>query len=149
MIATAPRQDLVAAQSDVADAPDPAALGFGALLRHYRLESGLSQEALAQRAGLSTLSIGAVERGTRRAPHQATVDALAGALDLGESGRVALEAAVTRSRGPRRLATVVPVPTSAPQTGTTPGFDNGPHRETLRRQRSVTRGNAPAVHSPR
>ena len=128
MIATAPREDLTALQHEFAEAPDPAALGFGALLRRFRLESGLSQEALAERAELSTITIGALERSTRRVPHQASVDALARALDLGKPEWAALEAAVTRSRGPRRLARVVPVPTSAPQAGTTPGSDDGPHR---------------------
>src|SRR3954453_972094 len=105
MIATTPREDPIALRSEFAEAPDNAALGFGALLRHYRLESGLSQEALAERAGLSMAAISALERGTRSAPYRATVGALAAALELGRPERAALEAAVTRARGPRVEAT--------------------------------------------
>jgi transcriptional regulator with XRE-family HTH domain len=41
---------------------DPA---FGALLRRYREEAGLTQEALAERAGLSARGISDLERGIR------------------------------------------------------------------------------------
>ena len=36
---------------------------FGALLKHYRLAAGLSQEALAARASLSARTISDLERG--------------------------------------------------------------------------------------
>src|SRR3954468_24576201 len=114
MIATTPREDLIALRSEFAEAPDNAALGFGALLRHFRLESGLSQEALAERAGLSMAAVSALERGTRSAPYQATVRALAAALELARPERAALEAAVTRSRAPRPVAIVAPAPAPAP-----------------------------------
>src|SRR4051794_31800982 len=50
---------------------------FGALLRRYRQAAAFSQEVLAARAGLSAVAISALERGTRRAPHLATVEMLA------------------------------------------------------------------------
>lgn len=49
----------------MADEPIPA---FGALLRRYRLAAGLTQEALAERAGLSGDAVGVLERGARQAP---------------------------------------------------------------------------------
>ncbi len=41
---------------------------FGALLKRYRLEAGLSQEALAARAELSTRAISDLERGVKHTP---------------------------------------------------------------------------------
>jgi len=39
---------------------------FGTVLREYRLKAGLSQEALAYRAGVHPTYVGLVERGKRR-----------------------------------------------------------------------------------
>src|SRR5215216_13944 len=78
---------------------DPAA-SFAALLRRHRVATGLSQEALAERAGLSARAISDLERGARRAPYRETVRLLADALDLMPSDHVALEAVVDRGRGP-------------------------------------------------
>ncbi len=55
---------------------------FGDLLRGYRLAAGLSQEALADRAGLSAHAISDLERGARRFPYPDTVQRLATALAL-------------------------------------------------------------------
>jgi tetratricopeptide (TPR) repeat protein/transcriptional regulator with XRE-family HTH domain len=55
---------------------------FGDLLRRYREAAGLTQAALAERAGLSTRGISALERGQRRLPQRATVELLARALAL-------------------------------------------------------------------
>jgi predicted ATPase/DNA-binding XRE family transcriptional regulator len=74
-----------------------AAPAFGALLRRWRVAAGLSQEALAERAGLSSDAVAALERGRRRAPRRGTVALLADALGVGASGLAALEEAV----GPR------------------------------------------------
>lgn len=41
---------------------------FGTLLRSHRVEAGLSQERLAERAGLSARGISDLERGERQAP---------------------------------------------------------------------------------
>ena len=54
---------------------------FGAALRRRRLAAGLSQEALAGRAGLSLRGVSDLERG-RRAPRPETVRLLAEALGL-------------------------------------------------------------------
>src|SRR5579859_1760930 len=55
---------------------------FGALLRSYRTRAGLTQEELAERAGLSRRGIADLERGARRAPHADTVQRLGAALEL-------------------------------------------------------------------
>ena len=70
---------------------------FGTLLRHYRLAAGLSQEALAERARMSTNGISALERGYRRTPQRETLALLAGALALNDEQREEFEAAAARS----------------------------------------------------
>src|SRR5207253_11191342 len=74
---------------------------FGALLKRYRVAAGLSQEALAERARLSTRGISDLERGRHRLPYRDTVARLAEALELDVAERTALEAA---SRGLRDAA---------------------------------------------
>jgi DNA-binding XRE family transcriptional regulator len=44
--------------------------GFGTLLRRYRQAAGLSQEELAERAGLSARTVGDLERGVSHAPRK-------------------------------------------------------------------------------
>ncbi|HEX6655801.1 MAG TPA: LuxR C-terminal-related transcriptional regulator [Candidatus Limnocylindria bacterium] len=80
------------------------AAGFAALLRQYRLAAGLSQQALAERAGLSAHAVSALERGARRVPYRATLEALAEGLGLSDAEQAALEATVPRVRGPRGVA---------------------------------------------
>lgn len=55
---------------------------FGSLLRRHRVLAGLSQEALAARAGLSRRGIADLERGARRSPYPDTARRLAAALRL-------------------------------------------------------------------
>ncbi|TDD98081.1 ATP-binding protein [Jiangella asiatica] len=55
---------------------------FAALLRRHRQAAGLSQEELAEKAGLSSDAVAALERGRRRAPRPLTVRLLATALNL-------------------------------------------------------------------
>jgi predicted ATPase/transcriptional regulator with XRE-family HTH domain len=74
---------------------------FGAMLRRYRLAAGLSQEALAQRAGLSARGISDLERGVRRSPQRETVRRLVAALDLTAADVPSLEATIDRRRGLR------------------------------------------------
>lgn len=61
---------------------------FGVLLRHHRGASRLSQEQLAERAGLSVRAISDLERGVNRQPRRATADLLADALQLTEPSRM-------------------------------------------------------------
>jgi predicted ATPase/DNA-binding XRE family transcriptional regulator len=76
------------------DAAETAAPAFGALLRGYRERARLSQEELAEQAGVSWQAIGALERGERRRPYPATVRGLAEALGLAEEEQAELLAAV-------------------------------------------------------
>ena len=69
---------------------------FGALLRRYREVAGLSQEELADRAGLTAKGVGALERGERQRPYPQTLRQLADALGLGDAERAILSAAVPR-----------------------------------------------------
>jgi non-specific serine/threonine protein kinase len=73
---------------------------FGELLRQYRLAAGLTQEALAERAGLSGQSLSLLETGKRQAPYRHTMALLVRALGLSAEQVARLEAAVMRSRLP-------------------------------------------------
>ena len=75
---------------------------FGELLRDHRRKAGYSQEALAERAGLSAGAIAALEQGLRRAPYRDTVDALAEALDLADVARREFEESAASARARRR-----------------------------------------------
>ncbi|HET7036085.1 MAG TPA: helix-turn-helix domain-containing protein [Thermomicrobiaceae bacterium] len=73
-------------------------VSFGGLLKLYRSRSGLTQEELAERAGLSARGISDLERGLRQAPHRDTVQMLADALTLTPDDRARLARAVDRRR---------------------------------------------------
>ena len=66
------------------------AIRFGEHLRTLRERAGLTQEGLAERAGLSAQAVAALESGRRRRPYLATLQALADALGLEAEGRNAL-----------------------------------------------------------
>jgi transcriptional regulator with XRE-family HTH domain len=66
---------------------------FGALLKQYRRARHLTQEALAEQAGLSTNAINSLERGVRQRPYPDTVARLAEALRLSAEERAGLEMA--------------------------------------------------------
>src|SRR6266852_9924438 len=69
---------------------------FADLLRQHRLAAGLTQEALAERAGLSLRGVSDLERGARRAPHRDTVRRLTAALGLDAAEQGAAMAATAR-----------------------------------------------------
>ena len=75
------------------------------MLRQLRLRARLTQEGLAERAGVSVATIGALEEGLRRRPYPHTVAALAQALTLSVDEREALEAVVPLPTEARPLAT--------------------------------------------
>jgi predicted ATPase/transcriptional regulator with XRE-family HTH domain len=66
---------------------------LGELLRRHRTEATLSQEQLAERAGLSVRAISDLERGVHRAPRLESVRMLADALSLSNTDRAVLLAA--------------------------------------------------------
>jgi WD40 repeat protein/transcriptional regulator with XRE-family HTH domain len=65
---------------------------FGALLRRHRIDAGLTQAALAERALLSVRAVQHLEAG-RGQPYQETARRLADALQLDRAAREALQAA--------------------------------------------------------
>src|SRR5262245_44499502 len=85
-------------------------VSFGALLRELRLAAGLTQEALAERAGLGTRSIQQLEAGVGR-PRRHTIASLARALALSDEERAGFEAA---ANGPPRQRTGMAAPAPAP-----------------------------------
>jgi predicted ATPase/DNA-binding XRE family transcriptional regulator len=74
------------------------------------MAAGFSQEHLARLARISVESVGALERGTRRAPHRETVQLIAEALRLDEPDRAQLEAVADGARSRGRRSTVAPTP---------------------------------------
>jgi predicted ATPase/class 3 adenylate cyclase len=87
-------------------------LAFGELLRRYRLAAGMTQEMLAERAGLSARGVQDLERGVRQTPNADTARRLAEALDLAESDRATLQSArqpadIQRAAAPGPLTGIV------------------------------------------
>jgi predicted ATPase/DNA-binding XRE family transcriptional regulator len=75
---------------------------FGDMLRRVRVAAGLTQEALAERAGLSVRGISDLERGVNRTPRKDTVALLAEALQPAGDDHAAF-AAAAGGRGPRAV----------------------------------------------
>jgi len=87
---------------------------FGVVLKHLRLAAGLTQEALAERAGVSSRAVGDLERQPDRIPRLETITLLAEALGLDREERAQLLAAARpESAGP---AIVAPEDWSEPPT---------------------------------
>lgn len=84
---------------------DVQASTFGDVLRRLRLQAGMTQEGLAERAGVSAKAVSELERDASRIPRLDTVARLAAALDLDASQRARL---LTRARPV--LGTSAPVP---------------------------------------
>jgi predicted ATPase/transcriptional regulator with XRE-family HTH domain len=73
---------------------------FAALLRRFRRERHLTQEQLAERAGVSPAAISLLERGLTHAPQKATMQLLVAALRLTSDEAAALETAARQARWP-------------------------------------------------
>jgi transcriptional regulator with XRE-family HTH domain len=69
---------------------------FGSHLRALRETAGLTQEELAERAGVTSYAISALERGRRQRPYPHTVRSLADALGASDEQRARLLASVPR-----------------------------------------------------
>jgi transcriptional regulator with XRE-family HTH domain len=79
--------------------PDPhRQLRFADQLRRHRASAGLTQEMLAERAGLSARAISDLERGAHQAPQHATVQLLVAALGLSPPDAERFAAAANRRR---------------------------------------------------
>jgi tetratricopeptide (TPR) repeat protein/DNA-binding XRE family transcriptional regulator len=94
---------------------------FGSQLGAWRRSAGLSQEELAERAGLSVRTISSLERGRTRAPYQESLHRLADALGLDAATRAEFFAAAGR-----RLAGAAAEPGQGPGSGSGPGPGSGP-----------------------
>jgi tetratricopeptide (TPR) repeat protein/transcriptional regulator with XRE-family HTH domain len=93
----------------------PSHLPFGTVLRRHRLAASLTQQELAERAGISVRRLGAMERGVPHAPRKDTLALLAQALALSPQEQAALGEAARRLRG-----AAPPAPTQRYGTGAPP-----------------------------
>jgi predicted ATPase/DNA-binding XRE family transcriptional regulator len=101
---------------------------LGASLRKLRLMAGMTQEELAERAGISARTVSDVERGLRTVVHHDTAHRLASALGLAEEQRRTFDAlARGREAGPLQ----VPAAGRLPQVPT-PLLGRSHDLETLR-----------------
>ena len=83
---------------------------FAHILRALREERLLTQEGLAERAGLTVKAVGALERGERRRPYPHTVRSLVEALALDDDERARLLATL-----PSRSGATAPAEPEAPE----------------------------------
>ncbi|GCD32813.1 hypothetical protein OEIGOIKO_00531 [Streptomyces chrestomyceticus JCM 4735] len=90
----------------------PADGDFGALLHGLRRGAGLTQEELAQAAGISVRALSYMERGRSRGPQRRTVQALATALRLSPQDARELERLASLGR-PRRPGAAQVLPPAA------------------------------------
>jgi transcriptional regulator with XRE-family HTH domain/tetratricopeptide (TPR) repeat protein len=77
-------------------AVDPPVVAFAGLLRQLRMSAGLSQEELAETAGVGTRTVSDLERGVALTARKDTARLLADALNLSGTDRAAFEAAARR-----------------------------------------------------
>lgn len=96
-------------------APSPS---FAQLLRRYRHVAALTQEQLAERAGLSARAVSDLERGENRMPRRDTLELLADALELSVDERAILDGTIRRTRddahpAERAVADTTPRPSDA------------------------------------
>lgn len=87
---------------------------FGGLLRRRRTEAQLTQEQLAELAGVSSRTVGDVERGVVRVPRKSSLDALADALALAGSQRTEFLQAARSVRWQPEMTGPVPVEAAPP-----------------------------------
>jgi tetratricopeptide (TPR) repeat protein/transcriptional regulator with XRE-family HTH domain len=78
-------------------AVDPPVVAFAGLLRQLRMEAGLSQEELAEAAGVGVRTVSDLERGVALTARKDTARLLADALNLSGAARASFEA-VARGR---------------------------------------------------
>jgi predicted ATPase/transcriptional regulator with XRE-family HTH domain len=98
----------------------------GDVVRRFRLAAGLTQQQLAEVAGLSTRGVSDIERGVKPRPHRDTLIRLADALQLGPLQRALLDN-VTRARGSASAQRTEPV--VAGSGASPPNLPDGPDRE--------------------
>jgi tetratricopeptide (TPR) repeat protein/transcriptional regulator with XRE-family HTH domain len=97
----------------------PPVMTFARLLRQLRVEAGLTQEELAEAAGLSPRSVSDLERGVAHSARKETARLLAGALGLTGAARGSFEAAArgrAQARPSPALATRITAVAAATRT---------------------------------
>ena len=99
-------------------------LGFAGLLRQLRAQARLTQEELAESAGISPRSVSDLERGINRTARKDTAEMLAGALGLAEPVRASFVAAA-RGRAPAAEVLAAMREQAAPGSG--PVWDGCPY----------------------
>jgi transcriptional regulator with XRE-family HTH domain len=102
--------------SSVTEQPAPS---FAELLKRLRVESGMTQENLAERADLSARSVSDLERGINKTARRETARLLADALELSGPARAVFEAAARGYPGAIHPAAAAPAP-SRSVAATTP-----------------------------
>ncbi len=122
-------------------------LSFGALLRRYRLAAGLTQEVLAERAGISARTVSDLERGLSQAPRRDTVALLVDALGLAAGEAATLAGAVARRLGAAARSSPCEAPEADSNAAGLPGLATGRH--TLLSQPTPFIGRAAEVHAVR
>jgi tetratricopeptide (TPR) repeat protein/transcriptional regulator with XRE-family HTH domain len=114
-------------------------VAFGTLLRRHRVAAGLTQEELAERAGISRRNLGDLERGVGHSPRKDTVALLAEALALSPLERAALAEAA------RRIGATTPLLDSGVGTGTLPAAPFVGRRRELTLLEQHLRGEGPPL----
>jgi transcriptional regulator with XRE-family HTH domain/tetratricopeptide (TPR) repeat protein len=109
---------------------------FGAHLRRLRVAAALTQERLAERAGISSAGVAALESGRRRSPRLTTISLLADALGLDAAQRASLASAATGDGSgspavPDRTAAPNPAAAAAALDRAAPGVEPPPIRKEL------------------
>lgn len=107
--------------------------GFGTELRRLRLAAGFSQERLAERSGISSNGVAALEAGRRKEPRLHTVSLLAEALGLDPETRAHL-LSLARLRNDQQTTSSIAQPGSSdrPSDVATVAIEIGKHAEALR-----------------
>jgi transcriptional regulator with XRE-family HTH domain len=98
----------------------PDQTSFSALLKRYRQAAGLSQEALAAKAGLSTRAVSDLERGIYHIPRYDTLRLLLEALALPEPQQALLRAAARPELTAAPEASPPAAPVAEPPLAPTP-----------------------------
>jgi predicted ATPase/transcriptional regulator with XRE-family HTH domain len=106
--------------------PSPDSGAFGSLLNRQRLAAGLTQEALAERAGLSPRAVSDLERDPARTPRLGTVTLLAGALGMDPEHRARLLAAARPDAAAGAPPHAPPATAQGAEAGASPHTPPGP-----------------------
>ena len=124
---------------------EPSVSGFALLLRRLRTSAGLTQEELAESAGLSARTISDLERGISVTARASTARLLASALELSRSERTEFlaEASKTPSSAvltaPARSSLNLGLSSTGRCPGTSPRSPAGLQNSSGRYGRSLTR----------